>query len=147
MAKAYLLKPQPISLANQLRDLRKKCANMIDNAWISNGVLTCIMWFKPTIHSRQYKIKIVYKLKKNPHAWLIFPQAEKYNDNYPHHKYGFDEKRHLELCFFDPKGYEWSSQNFIADLVVPWISTWLFAYEYWLVTGKWVYPESNRSKN
>ena len=147
MVKAFLLKPQPISLANQLGDLKKKCGNMIENARVSNGLLTCIMWFQPTIHSMRYKIKITYKLKRNPHAWLLYPQAEKYNDSYPHHKYGFDKKGNLELCFFDPRGYEWSPQDFIADSVVPWISTWLFAYEYWIIIGKWIYPESNRSKD
>jgi len=25
---------------------------------------------------------------------------------------------------------------------VPWIVTWLSAYEYWQITGEWVYPES-----
>jgi len=30
---------------------------------------------------------------------------------------------------------------FLADSYIPWVITWLSAYEIWQITGVWVYPE------
>jgi hypothetical protein len=32
---------------------------------------------------------------------------------------------------------QWSADQMIADLIVPWIPLWLFYYEGWVVTGDW----------
>jgi hypothetical protein len=35
---------------------------------------------------------------------------------------------------------------FLANAYIPWVITWLSAYEFWQITGKWVYPEYKDEK-
>lgn len=53
------------------------------------------------------------------------------NDKYP------------ELCVYDSrKGYNELPKNKpFARTLIPWILSWLNAYEFWLITGKWHHAE------
>lgn len=42
------------------------------------------------------------------------------------------------LCLFDPFSREWSPDDLLADTTVHWASRYLYFYEGWLVTGKWL---------
>jgi hypothetical protein len=42
------------------------------------------------------------------------------------------------LCLYQPKYREFRSSDFISDTIIPWISLWLYYYEKWHVTGKWL---------
>lgn len=59
----------------------------------------------------------------------------------PHHLYNRNEDGKERLCVFYPKGHEWNDSMFLADAYIPWVITWLSAYEIWQITGVWVYPE------
>ncbi|QQS33991.1 MAG: hypothetical protein IPM50_05290 [Acidobacteriota bacterium] len=41
------------------------------------------------------------------------------------------------LCLYTRSKQEWDSSKYVADTVIPWISSYLFYYELWLATGKW----------
>jgi hypothetical protein len=32
---------------------------------------------------------------------------------------------------------DWQPWMYIADYIVPWVSTWLYFYEVWYATGNW----------
>lgn len=42
------------------------------------------------------------------------------------------------LCLFDPAQNEWTDGMAISDRMVGWISDWLYFYETWSMTGKWL---------
>jgi hypothetical protein len=42
------------------------------------------------------------------------------------------------LCLFDPYSGEWSPDDLLADTTVHWAARYLYFYEGWLVTGKWL---------
>ena len=76
-----------------------------------------------------------------PRAVLLSPNLEKRDGAYPHHIYGVDKAGHAILCVYCPDKGEWSSDMPIAKSFIPWVSTWLNTYEYWLITGEWHYDE------
>lgn len=45
------------------------------------------------------------------------------------------------LCLYHPDEYWWTSDQFVADTIVPWACEWCYYYEIWLETGKWAGPE------
>lgn len=148
MANKRYPKLKPISLTQQYYALRRYYPCLIDKIDIKSSKLTCVIRLQPSKNSTIYTVKIVYKLTDfSPRAWLISPELQKYDDEYPHHTFGQDSHGYYELCVYYPKFKEWNRQMFIADSYVPWICTWLNAYEYWLITGEWHYDEAFPREN
>lgn len=136
-----------VPLALQKMKLKQIYGNLIDNAEIVRNQLTAIITLKPSEESRNYKVKVVFKPGYWPQAWLIDPKKlEEVDGKLPHHIYDKDNKGYTELCVFYPKNREWNDTMYLADVFVPWVITWLSAYEYWQITGFWVYPESKDLK-
>ena len=53
------------------------------------------------------------------------------------HNYGIDrKKREVELCLY--RGQEFTSRKLLAETIIPWAIEWLYFYEGWLATGKWL---------
>lgn len=42
------------------------------------------------------------------------------------------------LCLYYPKAREWTPIDLISETIVPWISVWLYYYEIWYATGRWL---------
>lgn len=104
------------------------------------------MRLQPSLESMVYVVKITYKYTdKFPKAWLLDPDLEKVEGKYPHHKYECDNAGHPRLCVYYPAYKEWNSTMDIATSFIPWVVTWLNTYEYWLITGKWIYDELPRA--
>ena len=135
------LKTKSITLASQKIRITQTYGN-VEKCIIKNSMLTCILNICPSTESDSYKIKVSYTAKKNPIAILLSPKLQLHDGNRPPHLYGNDKSGHPILCIYYPRFNEWNSTMFLADSFVPWISTWLNAYEYWLITGKWHYLES-----
>ncbi|SDA99870.1 hypothetical protein SAMN02927914_06761 [Mesorhizobium qingshengii] len=43
----------------------------------------------------------------------------------------------LRLCLHLPKAHEWVGSMRLDQTFVPWIATWLFYFEEWLVSDEW----------
>ena len=89
---------------------------------------------KPTEISRQYKIKICYKLEGKPSIYLLHPKFTEHSDQRPPHIYDYEEQK---LCLYYPQYREWTKQMLISDTIIPWAIEWLLHYEVWLCTGEW----------
>lgn len=136
-----------VPLALQKMKLKQVYGDLIDCVEIARNQLTAIINLKPSEESRNYKVKVVFKPGYWPQAWLIDPkELEKVDGKPPHHIYDPDKKGYTKLCVFYPKNREWNDSMLLADVFVPWVITWLSAYEYWQITGFWVYPESKDLK-
>ena len=137
-----------ISLIQQQIKLKKTYPDMIERIGVSCNELTCLIKLQPTKESITYKVMISYKLDKWPQARLVYPkEIAKVNGEKPHHLYNRDVDGKEKLCVFDSREKEWNDRMFLANSFVPWIITWLSAYEIWQITGVWVYPEAKITEN
>lgn len=131
-----------LSLVQQQIKLKKTYPDLIERTCISYNKLICVIRLQPTATSLEYKVRIELKLGCWPIAMLVEPkEIEKFNGKKPHHLYNRSVDGKERLCVFYPKGHEWNDNMFLADAFIPWIITWLSAYEIWQITGTWVYPE------
>ncbi len=101
------------------------------------------MTLQPAPDCEVYRILIQYKISDYaPKVWLISPELQRVEGKRPHHIYDFDNSGHPRLCVYYPRFNEWNQAMLISDAFIPWIITWLNTYEYWLITGQWLYDES-----
>ena len=96
---------------------------------------------KPTPRSCWYSYEIKYVYRENIKIFIKNPEIKtELNGSKAEHLY-----RDGSLCLFFPKANEFDSKKLIVNYIIPWVSLWLFFYEVWLVTGKWlgggIHPE------
>ncbi|MBE7550353.1 MAG: hypothetical protein HS126_04655 [Anaerolineales bacterium] len=104
---------------------------------ISRG---CAVWrgfLQPQSISPVYQIEIEYKLKQIPKVKVISPPLA------PNAKHLYPDG---SLCLYWPKEWWWRQDNLIAEIIIPWAASWLYHYELWLDTGKWLGPSSHDSQ-
>jgi hypothetical protein len=93
--------------------------------------------FQPTPLSKQYRIKLTYKVNDIPKVYVIEPEKLELfpeKDKLPH-VYSTAKQK---LCLYFPKAHEWKPGMMVAKTIVPWASEWLQYYELWLATGNWL---------
>lgn len=135
-------KKKPVTLAQQHFLIRKRYGSAVINSSIKRNDLNCLIRVKPTEDSREYELTVKCKSNKSPQAYLInqgilFSQ----NDNLPHVyecKYYSEKKEFIRLCLYYPITEEWTNDMMIADTFIPWAIEWLYYYEIWRMTGKWL---------
>lgn len=122
-----------------------------------------------TPRNRSYRIRIEYELPDHlvlrgidtyefyPRVYVLSPELERHADfelgPIPH--VWWDKTFHDQpnLCLFRPIKNEWNWSDAIADTTVPDAADWLFFYELWLVTQRWMgggerhQPSSETRKN
>lgn len=145
---AKLQRINPLTIAQQKAGLIFTYHDRITYISRRLDAVDCQIRLQPSEHSREYVVRVFYQIYDSPKVWLVDPDLELYEGNKPHHIYGDkDEKGHARLCVYDPAQDKWNSQKSLAHVFVPWIITWLYAYEIWLICGKWTYPETTASDN
>jgi hypothetical protein len=89
---------------------------------------------RPTYRSVNYVFKIEYSLQSQPIVRIISPSLQKNSkgEDIPH-MYG---QKHL--CLYRPKYNEFKRSDYLSGTIIPWISLWLYYYEQWHITGKWL---------
>lgn len=101
---------------------------------------------------RHFRVRISYTvpfaienlsiLQVQPRVQVLNPILERhpeYEDGPIPHIYVNQKNPSLPfLCLFDPYNREWSTSDLIADTTVPWTARYLYFYEGWLLTGKWL---------
>lgn len=131
-----------LTISQQRLRLQQTYPELIEDIRIHNNELTCIIRLQPTPQSIEYKVRIWFKPGYWPQSSLVEPKViAKVDGKKPHHLYNQSEDGRERLCVFYPKGHEWNDSMFLADAYIPWVTTWLSAYEIWQITGFWVYPE------
>lgn len=123
---------RPLNLAIQGLRVRQKFPGF--SYKIANGTEIFTGQLQPRFTSPQYVVKIVYKLKGTPKVWVISPPLR------PDAVHLYADKH---LCLYWPKEWSWTSDQSIADTIIPWTGLWLFYYELWLDTGRWLDPSSH----
>lgn len=141
--KEKFFKKNPISIAKQSAKLKLDFPNfhLTHN---TNKSFTAIGLIQPTPLSTNYKVKITYTLGSRPNVFILSPDISISKRKIPH------TYPNNELCLFYPKYKEWTKYDYISDKIVPWITDWLYYYEIWLITDKWlgggIHPTTNTKK-
>lgn len=122
-----------MTLQEQLISIRKNWDNW--TGWIDKKhTLILEGSVQPTIVSPCYKIKISFKVGQNPFVQVISPELKLYpgKTSLPHVNSHPDNPLCLFLFEFDNR------KDALAETVVVWITWWLYFYEIWYQTGKWI---------
>lgn len=141
-SKKVYFKPKILSLAQQatcieLTYLKFSCK-------IGNKTLIVKGSIQPTSFSEVYQIRITYVIGIRPQIEVLSPKLTGDGKDIPHVYEG------NYLCLYYYKYEEWTKYDYIAEKIIPWISLWLYYYEVWQITGKWlgggIHPRKNEKK-
>ncbi len=88
----------------------------------------CHLMLKPTSMSAVYTIELLYEFGKTPKVRVIEPEVI---EKAPHMYLGG------YLCTHYNEWLNWNSTLKISDVILPWVSDWLFYFEIWKATGRW----------
>jgi len=91
---------------------------------------------QPSSLSQKYRVAISYDLHACPSVKIIAPTLP------PKAPHRWSDG---SLCLFYPKESPWKRDMLIATTILPWAALWLYYYELWLDTGKWLGPSSHAS--
>ena len=87
-----------------------------------------------------YTISIECGIDIHPIVHVIHP---KLHENAPH-LYPNDKR----LCLYHPCNFNWDERRLITNEIIHWTAAWIYFYEFWLQTGKWLALEVlHNSKN
>jgi hypothetical protein len=88
---------------------------------------------RPTARSLSYDFRVEYRLDHLPFTTIKEGQLIKNEkgENIPHM---YDQE---SLCLFRSKYRQFTTNDLIADTIIPWTSLWLYHYENWHITGQW----------
>ena len=140
------LKLKKLTPALQWIHVKNTYSNLIQNHSLKCNELVFEILLSPSENSINYLVEVHFKNNGYPVAYLIRPKLNKVNGKFPKHLYNIDRSGKKPLCVFDPKAKEWNGSMLISETFIPWILTWLNAYEFWQITGKWEYNESKHAK-
>jgi hypothetical protein len=90
--------------------------------------------WRPTELSNEYTVRISYRQGFRPKIAVLHPHLELApgNEKLPH-VYADGQN---DICVHRPE--EWNKGMSIALTIMPRISQWLYFYEVWVITGKWL---------
>ena len=111
---------------------------------LSKGQVRCgkLVWhgdFKPSPLSNTYRLKITYNEGGLPKAFIQSPKPlplPEGADTLPHVYNYCDGKQ--QLCLFLPQSVDWRRSMSIENTIVHWAVQWMFYYEMWHISGKWM---------
>lgn len=90
-------------------------------------------FLQPTAESPRYPIVIVHEPPRPPRVFVPGRDLD-------------PDCRHLypdrSLCLYWPEQWRWKSSHSLAATIVPWAAFWLYYYELWETTGRWLGPSS-----
>ncbi len=121
------------TIAEQLSAIRSKYPQF-ETAFASHSGLKVNGALQPTSRSAAYNFILKYNLTDRPKIKIISPEIRKNEKG--------EDAEHLYpggcLCLYQPKYREFTRTDLLADTIIPWTSLWLYHYEVWHLTDKWL---------
>ena len=122
----------------QLLDLKGKYVVVKDN--LTHNSFSCQIVVRPTSLSVEYTLKIVFEPdQKIPFSvYVVDPKPLKLAEGATRlvHIYGDNIKQNL--CLYRPRKKQWDKSMLLSETAIPWAVEWLYFYEIWVNTGKWL---------
>lgn len=90
---------------------------------------------QPTPISRIYQVRLECNAKGNPEVFVDSPDIRLLAEGrkIPH----LYSQTQRELCLYLPGSGQWSTNQLLANTIVPWVSLWLLYFEEWLWSDDW----------
>ena len=132
-------------ISQQLGSMRVKYSHF--KSTIKRNCLVVKGHLRPTSRSESYNFILKYTLDKNPKVRIVSPNLKRNSkgEEIPH----MYAQKHL--CLYRPKYKEFKNSDFLSETIIPWIALWLYYYEQWHITGKWLgggeHPTEKKKKN
>jgi hypothetical protein len=141
MGKKFAVRDRTI--AEQLSAMKSKYPQF-ETGFTSHSGLKVTGALQPTSRSAAYNFVLKYNLTENPKIKIVSPELKKNEKG--------EDAEHLYpngyLCLYQPKYREFTRTDLLTDTIIPWASLWLYHYEVWHLTGKWLGGgEHPKSKN
>ena len=139
MVNKHFLKKKLTTIPIQVYNIKKKYKNVkfIEN---TDNKLKIIVKLQPTSISKYYDTLIEFDIvKKIPKVMISLKQLGVEKIETIPHNYQTEtvqNEKYLILCLYYPG--EWNSKMNISDTIIPWASEWLYYFEIWKITGKWL---------
>jgi len=99
----------------------------------AQGGLTWKGRLQPTPESPKYDVRVVHNPELQPRVYV----DSHWLDPRCRHLYGTKQ-----LCLYWPREWWWTAGESLPPTIIAWTALWLYFYELWLVTGKWLAPSS-----
>lgn len=91
-------------------------------------------FMSPDVSAKDYIVQIKLSYQGHPNVRLIKHKFHRdLEGNLPPHLY-----KDLSLCLYYPAFKEWNHNMYLSDTIMLWTLRWLFHYEIWKETGKWI---------
>lgn len=96
-------------------------------------------WLKttPTPISDEYILKVKYDQGKYPEVYIVYPKPLQMAEGAQILPHTFNTKSQ-HICLYMAKNHEWNESMLISETIVHWAIEWLYYYEHWAFTGKWL---------
>jgi hypothetical protein len=128
----YGFKPRQKTVIEQVSAIKSKFKGF--SVTFGRNMLKAKGILQPTSRSNQYKVEVTYHLNTPPVVKVLNPVLKHSSKGEPiPHIYPGNK-----LCLYRPKYREFKSSDLLADTILPWASLWLYYYEIWHATGKWM---------
>jgi hypothetical protein len=96
--------------------------------------------WRPAELGNEYTLQVTYRQGLRPRIAVLHPKlALARGQTKLPHVYSDGQN---DICVH--RHEEWDSSMLIADTIMPWISQWLYFYEVWALTGKWLGKGTHR---
>lgn len=113
--------------------IRSKFAGFTHTRGANGGESVWHGTLQPSVGSPAYTVDVRYRVGSIPRVWVRSPLLR---ENAPH-RYPDGH-----LCLYTPWEWNWLDSDLIAETLLPWAALWLYYYELWVDTGKWLGPET-----
>lgn len=137
MASKFFKKPKNIAL--QLLNLNLKYSGI--SSEIKNNHLIWTQEVKPSSLSKKYILTLDYD-GGIPRVYLYNQGIVNDKDEeIPHcykQNYISEGNEYVQICIYYPKYKEWTRDMFLSETIIPWAVDWIYYYEQWRITGKWL---------
>lgn len=110
-----------------MKQLYPKCSYSKDK-----GQVLFTVWLKVLDTLPEYKVKIIYRGSLQPKVFILSPRLVE------HAKHTYSDG---SLCLYHSSNFKWNASKLIAKEILGWTAAWIYFYEYWLQTGKWIAAE------
>lgn len=108
------------------------------------GKAELILRLQPTESSIIYTIRLTAKQGSTVVSVYVIEPAIKKNENGKRVPHLYQDS---SLCLYYPPNKEWVYTDSWAETIVPWTALWLYYYELWQATGKWLGGGIHGKKN
>lgn len=114
----------------QLEAMKSKYPQFKSKRNGDNIIFSGNLFIKPELPI--YNVSIEYRGELRPIVKINSPALV---EKPPH---TFPDK---SLCLYHSDNFKWNGNKLIAKEIIQWTVVWIYFYEYWLQTNKWIGPE------